>query len=69
MNTEINKIIRNRRSVFPVQFNGEKIEDSIILAEKLGNHGVDVIGCSAGGISGAPMFRLNKQNKPIKYDY
>ena len=30
MNTEINNIIRNRRSVFPVQFNGEKIEDSII---------------------------------------
>ena len=30
MNTEINKIIRKRRSVFPVQFNGEKIEDSMI---------------------------------------
>ena len=30
MNTEINNIIRNRRSVFPIQFNGEKIDDSII---------------------------------------
>ena len=30
MNESINNIIRKRRSVFPVQFNGEKIDDSII---------------------------------------
>ena len=30
MNESINNIIRKRRSVFPLQFNGEKIDDSII---------------------------------------
>ena len=30
MNKQINKIIRERRSVFPIQFNGEIINNSII---------------------------------------
>ena len=46
--------------------NGWEIEDSVILAEKLGDHGVDVIDCSGGGISGAPLFRVNKSGKPMK---
>ena len=27
---------------------------------------MDVIDCSAGGISGAPLFRVNKSGKPMK---
>ena len=30
MNEEFNNILRKRRSVFPVQFNGEIIDDLII---------------------------------------
>ena len=46
--------------------NGWEIEDSVILAKKLEEHGVDVVDCSAGGISGAPLFRVNKSGKPMK---
>ena len=46
--------------------NGWEIEDSVILAKKLEEHGVDVVDCSAGGISGAPLFRVNKSGKPLK---
>jgi len=46
--------------------NGWEIEDSVILAKKLEEHGVDVVDCSAGGISGAPLFRVNKLGKPMK---
>ena len=41
--------------------NGWEIDDSVILAKNLEKHGVDVVDCSAGGISGAPLFRVNKQ--------
>ena len=46
--------------------NGWEIDDSVILARKLEEHGVDVVDCSAGGISGAPLFRVNNSGKPMK---
>ena len=45
---------------------GWKIEDSVILAEKLSKHGVDVVDCSAGGIATAPLFRVHDSGKPLK---
>ena len=46
--------------------NGWEIDDSVVLAKKLEEHGVDVVDCSAGGISGAPLFRVNNSGKPMK---
>ena len=46
--------------------NGWEIDDSVILSKKLEEHGVDVVDCSAGGILGAPLFRVNKSGKPLK---
>ena len=46
--------------------NGWEIDDSVILSKKLEEHGVDVVDCSAGGISGAPLFRVNNKGKPLK---
>ena len=46
--------------------NGWEIGDSVILSKKLGEHGVDVVDCSAGGISGAPLFRVNQSGQPMK---
>ena len=45
---------------------GWKIEDSVILAKKLSEHGVDVVDCSSGGIAGAPLFRVDDAGKPLK---
>ncbi len=46
--------------------NGWSIEDSIILATTLKEHGVDVIDCSSGGIEGSPRFRVDDKGKPLK---
>ena len=46
--------------------NGWKIEDSVILAKKLSEHGVDVVDCSSGGIAGAPLFRVDDSGRPLK---
>ena len=46
--------------------NGWEIDDSVILSKKLEEHGVDVVDCSAGGISGAPLFRVNNKGKHLK---
>ena len=48
--------------------NGWKIDDSLYLSKKLKQVGVDVIDCSSGGIIGAPRFRVNDNDKPLKSD-
>ena len=49
-----------------VDNNGWSIEDSVVLATELKSRGVDVIDCSAGGISGAPAFRAKDDGSPVK---
>ena len=49
-----------------VDNNGWSIEDSLVLATELKSRGVDVIDCSAGGISGAPAFRAKDDGSPVK---
>lgn len=44
---------------------GWNIEDSISLAAALKERGVDVVDCSAGGITGAPAFRAQDDGKPL----
>ena len=44
---------------------GWEVEDSIALARELKALGVDVIDCSAGGISGAPAFRAADDGRPL----
>ena len=46
--------------------NGWEIEDSITLSKELKKRGVDVIDCSAGGITSAPAFRTNDDGTPMK---
>lgn len=43
---------------------GWDLEDSVALAQELKARGVDVIDCSAGGISGAPAFRAKDDGSP-----
>ncbi len=45
---------------------GWGLEDSVILAKELKARGVDVVDCSAGGISGAPAFRANDAGQPLR---
>lgn len=45
---------------------GWEIEDSVALARELKARGVDVIDCSAGGISGAPAFRAKDDGSPVR---
>lgn len=45
---------------------GWSLDDSVILAKALAEHGVDVVDCSGGGIAGAPLFRVNDDGKPMK---
>ena len=45
---------------------GWKIEDTVALAKELKARGVDVVDCSAGGISGAPAFRAKDDGSPAK---
>tara|TARA_R110002167_G_scaffold21161_3_gene77094 strand:- start:19 stop:1188 length:1170 start_codon:yes stop_codon:yes gene_type:complete len=44
---------------------GWTIEDSVVLSRELKARGVDVVDCSAGGISGAPAFRADAEGKPL----
>lgn len=44
---------------------GWEITDSITLSQELKTRGVDVIDCSAGGITGAPSFRSKDDGSPI----
>ena len=44
---------------------GWEITDSITLSKELKTRGVDVIDCSAGGITGAPAFRSKDDGSPI----
>ena len=48
-----------------VDGHGWEIEDSIALAAALKARGVDVVDCSAGGITGAPAFRAQDDGKPL----
>ena len=48
-----------------VDGHGWEIEDSIALAAALKARGVDVVDCSAGGITGAPAFRAQDDGKPM----
>jgi 2,4-dienoyl-CoA reductase-like NADH-dependent reductase (Old Yellow Enzyme family) len=43
---------------------GWEIEDSVTLSRELKERGVDVIDCSAGGITGAPAFRAKDDGTP-----
>ena len=45
---------------------GWKITDSVTLSRELKTRGVDVVDCSAGGITGAPAFRSKDDGSPIK---
>ncbi len=49
-----------------VDGHGWEIEDSIALAAALKARGVDVVDCSAGGITGAPAFRAQDDGKPMR---
>ncbi len=44
---------------------GWTMDDSVILAKELGEAGIDVVDCSAGGISGGPSFRVSDEGKPL----
>ena len=52
--------------VSAIDNNGWELEDSVSLAQALKSKGVDVIDCSAGGITGAPAFRAKDDGTPIK---
>jgi 2,4-dienoyl-CoA reductase-like NADH-dependent reductase (Old Yellow Enzyme family) len=43
---------------------GWEIEESVTLSRELKARGVDVIDCSAGGITGAPAFRVKDDGTP-----
>ncbi len=45
---------------------GWSLDDSVALALELKARGVDVVDCSAGGISGPPAFRANDAGQPLK---
>ena len=45
---------------------GWSIEDSVALARELKAKGVDVVDCSAGGISGPPLYRADERGKPLE---
>ena len=40
------------------------MEDSVVLSRELKARGVDVVDCSAGGITGAPAFRAKDDGSP-----
>ena len=44
---------------------GWTMDDSVTLAKALGEHGIDVVDCSSGGVSGAPRFRTDDDGKPL----
>jgi len=44
---------------------GWSMDDSVTLAKELGKAGMDVVDCSAGGISGGPSFRVSDEGKPL----
>ncbi|MEM7258706.1 MAG: NADH:flavin oxidoreductase/NADH oxidase, partial [Pseudomonadota bacterium] len=44
---------------------GWTMDDSVTLAKALGQHGIDVVDCSSGGVSGAPRFRVQDDGKPL----
>jgi 2,4-dienoyl-CoA reductase-like NADH-dependent reductase (Old Yellow Enzyme family) len=44
---------------------GWSMDDSVMLAKELGKAGIDVVDCSAGGISGGPSFRVSDEGKPL----
>ena len=44
---------------------GWSMDDSVTLSKALYEHGVDVVDCSSGGISGAPRFRIDDAGKPL----
>lgn len=45
---------------------GWNLDDSVVLARELKARGVDVVDCSAGGISGPPAFRASDKGEPFK---
>ncbi len=47
---------------------GWQLEDSVCLASRLKDVGVDVVDCSSGGIGGAPRFRSDDSGKPLSAD-
>ena len=47
---------------------GWTMDDSVILAEKMQQLGVDVVDCSSGGIGGAPRFRSDDSGKALTAD-
>ncbi len=47
---------------------GWQLEDSVELAARLAEVGVDIVDCSSGGIGGAPRFRSDDSGKPLSAD-
>ena len=47
---------------------GWTLDDSVQLARRLAETGVDVVDCSSGGIGGAPRFRSTDEGKPLTAD-
>lgn len=45
---------------------GWNLDDSVVFARELKALGVDVVDCSAGGISGPPSFRASDTGQPFK---
>ena len=45
--------------------NGWSMDDSVALSRALNAVGADVVDCSSGGISGAPLFRSDDAGKPL----
>jgi len=47
---------------------GWTLDDSVVLARRLGAAGVDVVDCSSGGIGGPPRFRSTDDGKALTRD-
>jgi len=45
---------------------GWSIDDAVVLSRELSARGIDVIDCSAGGITGAPAFRVSDSGQPLR---
>jgi 2,4-dienoyl-CoA reductase-like NADH-dependent reductase (Old Yellow Enzyme family) len=54
-----------RISAIDGRANGWSMDDSVALSRELNAVGADVVDCSSGGISGAPLFRSDDAGKPL----
>jgi len=54
-----------RTSAIDGRAGGWTMDDTVALSQALFEHGVDIVDCSSGGISGAPRFRCDDGGKPL----